>query len=46
VADETSTDGVVHTRDRTADGTPVMTRDRTADGTPVDTTADREPVRR
>jgi hypothetical protein len=51
VAPDSSTDGVVHTRD---DGTPVPMRDRTADGTPVtapadtpaDTTVQREPVRR
>jgi hypothetical protein len=43
VAPESSTDGVVHTRD---DGTPVPTRDRTADGTPVTTSGDRQPVRR
>jgi hypothetical protein len=43
MASDSSTDGVVHTRD---DGTPVPTRDRTADGTPVTTAADGEPVRR
>jgi hypothetical protein len=43
VAPDSSTDGVVHTRD---DGTPVPMRDRTADGTPVTTSGDRQPVRR
>jgi hypothetical protein len=43
VAPDSSTDGVVHTRD---DGTPVPMRDRTADGTPVTTSGERQPVRR